>query len=293
MKFAWMACALLLAGCVTFVEPTGSLEEARTLYSQAAADPQVQARAAGELSLAERTLAQAERSWRDKAPDELVQHQTYLASQQSRVALATAQYRAAEAKLATAREQRSRLMLEIRQREAAEAKSRAEAAELAEAAAKREAQEAARILAEESQQKSPDLGAELKRLQAEVAGLKAQQTERGWTLTLRNEMLFDSGASILKPAAAPAIDNLARFLRDNPDRDIAIEGFTDSVGSTTANRELSETRAQAVKEALIGRGIDARRIDARGYGPSFPVATNETPTGRQANRRVEIVINPS
>jgi outer membrane protein OmpA-like peptidoglycan-associated protein len=287
-----MAFPLLLAGCVTFVEPSGALGEARTVYQEAAADPQVHVRAAAELSLAERALAQAERSWRDKAPDELVQHQAYLASQQSRVALATARYRTAEAKTATAREQRSRLLLEVREREAAEAKSRAEAAGLAEAAAQREAEEARRALAEESQ-KGPDLAAELKRLQAQVAGLKTQQTERGWTITLRNELLFNGGASTLKPGAAPALDNLGRFLRDNPDRDIAIEGFTDSVGSSATNRQLSETRAQAVKEALIGRGIEARRIDARGYGPSFPVATNETPTGRQANRRVEIVINPS
>jgi len=76
-------------------------------------------------------------------------------------------------------------------------------------------------------------------------------------------------------------------------RDIAIEGFTDSIGSPDSNQRLSERRAQAVKDALTGRGIESRRIDARGFGPSFPVASNATETGRQLNRRVEIVINPS
>ena len=105
MRFACLLALVALAGCVTFVEPSGSLEEARALYRQVAADPQVQLRAPVELSVAERALGQAERSWRDKAPEEVVAHQTYLAGQQARIATASAQYRAAEAKIATAREQ--------------------------------------------------------------------------------------------------------------------------------------------------------------------------------------------
>jgi outer membrane protein OmpA-like peptidoglycan-associated protein len=289
MRAAWLLVVAALAGCVTFVEPSGTLEDARNLYRQAAADPQVQQRAPLELSVAERSLSQAERLWRDKAAEEKVGHQAYLAEQQTRIALATAQYRVAESKIATGREQRTRLLLEARQREAAEAKTRALAAEPPRAEALPPRVEEAKM----EQRRSPDLGRELSRLQSEVAGLKAQQTERGWVLTLRNEALFNGGTALLKPAAAPALDNLARFLRDNPERDVAIEGFTDSAGPTEANRRLSAQRAEAVKEALVGRGIDARRIDARGYGPSFPIATNETPDGRQLNRRVEIVINPS
>jgi outer membrane protein OmpA-like peptidoglycan-associated protein len=296
MRFACLLAVAGLAGCVTFVEPSGSLEQARALYRQVAADPQVQLRAPVELSIAERTLGQAERSWRDKAPEDLVAHQTYLASQQARIAAASAQYRAAEAKIATAREQRTRLVLEARQREAVEAKS-APAIEPPQAEVLPPQAEASPPSAEEAKAEppppGPDLGAELAKLQSEVAGLKARQTERGWVLTLRNEALFAGGTAMLKPGAARAVDNLARFLRDNPDRDIAIEGFTDSTGSSEANRRLSERRAEAVKQALVGRGIEPRRIDARGYGPSFPVTSNDTPDGRQLNRRVEIIINPS
>jgi len=138
-----------------------------------------------------------------------------------------------------------------------------------------------------------DLAAEVKRLETELADVRAKQTDRGWILTLKNELLFDSGGATLKSGAQRALDNVAQFLRKHPERDIAIEGFTDSIGSPDSNQRLSERRAQAVKDALTGRGIESRRIDARGYGPSFPVASNATETGRQLNRRVEIVINPS
>ena len=126
-----------------------------------------------------------------------------------------------------------------------------------------------------------------------LGDLKAEQTERGWVLTLRSDVLFDSGSATLKPGASRAVDKLAQFMNRYPEREIAIEGFTDTVGAQEANRRLSESRAAAVKKALVARGIEPSRIDARGYGPAFPVASNETPTGRQLNRRVEIVINPS
>ena len=99
-----------------------------------------------------------------------------------------------------------------------------------------------------------DLTRDLSSLKAQISGLKSEQTERGWVLTLRNDALFDSGSSTLKPGVR---------------------------------------RAAAVKRALVDRGIEPSRIDSRGYGPAFPVASNETPTGRQQNRRVEIIINPS
>lgn len=91
-------------------------------------------------------------------------------------------------------------------------------------------------------------------------------------------------------ALAEEMENLAQFMRKDPGSAITIEGFTDSTGSDELNRRLSEQRAQAVKEALVARGIEARRIQARGYGPAFPVASNDTAVGRQLNRRVQVVI---
>jgi outer membrane protein OmpA-like peptidoglycan-associated protein len=280
-----------LAGCAGApVANNALLEDARTSYRSVSADPQVQLRAPVELAVAERALAQAEKLWRDNAPADLVAHQAYLALQRSRIALNTAQYRKAESAVATSGEQRNRILLRAREQEAERANSQARAAEQARAEAELRAEQLART---SQGQTAPDLGSELARLKAQIGDLKAEQTERGWVLTLRSDALFDASSSTLKPGARRAVDNLAQFMNRYPEREIAIEGFTDSVGAPQANRRLSESRAAAVKMALVARGIEPSRIDARGYGPAFPVASNETPTGRQLNRRVEIVIDPS
>ncbi len=287
-----IAAALAVAGCASTPTANSDLEGARSTYRMAATDPQVQLRAPVELSLAERSLAEAENLWRNGASGDAVAHQAYLAEQRSRIALRTAEYRNAEASLATAGENRNRGLLEARSREADIAKEHARMAEAARAEAERRAADLA-LQNEREKVKSSDINMELNRLQAQVSDLKAQQTERGWVLTMRNDMLFDSGSATLKPGARRAVDKLAEFLRNDPQRDIAIEGFTDAVGAEETNRRLSESRAEAVKRALVERGVERSRIDARGYGPAFPIASNETPTGRQLNRRVEIVINPS
>ena len=285
--------ALLLAGCAgTPAVPTAGadLDAARATFRLAAADPEVQLRAPVELALAERSLAGAEDLWRKGAASDLVAHQTYLAEQRARIALKSAEYRKAEAALATAGEQRNRILLEARAREAEIAKEHARLSEAARIEAERRAQE---LGAAVERKETQNLAAELGRLQSQVNELKARQTDRGWVLTLRNELLFDSGSATLKAGASRAVDKLAEFLRKAPERDIAIEGFTDTAGADETNRRLSEQRAEAMKRALVARGVEPSRIDTRGYGPAFPVASNETPGGRQLNRRVEIVINPS
>ena len=296
LKLTVIAAALAAGACATLSpEAERQLEEARASYRFASEDPRVQRYAAAELASASSALREAERLAAQGGSAELVEHNAYLAERRSRTALGIAQIRQAETDIAEAREERRRTQVEAREREAAAARARAEQAE----AARREAELRAQLLARERLEKekvslaATELAAEVKRLETELADLRAKQTERGWILTLKNELLFDSGGATLKPGAHRALDNLAQFLRKHPERDIAIEGFTDAIGSPDSNQRLSERRAHAVKEALIGRGIESRRIDARGYGPSFPVASNATETGRQLNRRVEIVINPS
>jgi outer membrane protein OmpA-like peptidoglycan-associated protein len=286
----------LLAGCAAApVANNEALDSARSAYRSVAADAQVQLRAPTELSLAERALAQAEKSWRDRAPSDLVGHQAYLAQQRARIAMNTAQYRKSEAAVAVSGEQRNRVLLQAREQEAQSAKLQARAAVQGRIEAETRAEEIARSSGALQQERAAatDLTRDLNSLKAQIAGLKSAQTERGWVLTLRNDALFESGSSTLKPGARGPMDSLADFMNRYPEREIAIEGFTDSTGTNEANRRLSESRAAAVKSALVARGIEPSRIDSRGYGPAFPVASNETPTGRQQNRRVEIVINPS
>jgi outer membrane protein OmpA-like peptidoglycan-associated protein len=288
--------AALAAGCAMSPVADQSLEEARAAYRLAVVDPEVQLRAPVELANAERSLAVAERVARDGADSDLVAHQAYLAQQRARIALKTAQYREAEARVATASDTRNRVLLEARERDAEIAKEQARAAEAARAEAEQRAQalsQSNQALSQSADAERTNLSGELSRLQAEVSELRTQQTERGWVLTLTNDLLFDAGKATLKPGGQRAIEKLAAFMKQQPGREIAIEGFTDSTGSDEINRTLSERRADAVKQALVARGVERSRIDSRGYGPAFPIASNDTPTGRQLNRRVEIIINPS
>jgi outer membrane protein OmpA-like peptidoglycan-associated protein len=285
---AFALAALIGAGCAVTPQANNAVESARSTYRLAQADPEVQLRAPVELQLAERSLAQAERLRKDRADPAIVAHHAYLAEQRARIAMKTADYRKAEAALATSGEQRNRVLLEARSRELEAERRNAEAQRL-KAEEQRQSAEALKRAADEG---AAQIAAEMQRLQSEMAELKAQQTERGWVLTLGSELLFDSGKATLKPGGQKAVENLAQLMRRQPEREITIEGFTDSTGSEELNRRLSEQRAQAVKDALIARGVEAQRIDARGYGPAFPVASNDTPTGRQLNRRVQVVFAP-
>jgi outer membrane protein OmpA-like peptidoglycan-associated protein len=127
-------------------------------------------------------------------------------------------------------------------------------------------------------------------LEQRLSDLQARETERGVVLTL-GDVLFDFNEASLKPGGERAAARLARFLREYPERRIRVEGHTDSVGSASYNRRLSERRAEAVKQAIVGRGIEPSRIVTEGYGEQYPVASNDNEAGRQRNRRVEVVIS--
>ena len=86
------------------------------------------------------------------------------------------------------------------------------------------------------------------------------------------------------------MDQLAQFLVEHPERRVQIDGFTDSVGTDAYNTDLSQRRADAVKTALVNRGVQPSRIGTEGYGKAYPVASNSDSGGRQLNRRVEVVI---
>ncbi|HVO76437.1 MAG TPA: OmpA family protein, partial [Candidatus Bathyarchaeia archaeon] len=86
----------------------------------------------------------------------------------------------------------------------------------------------------------------------------------------------------------PALDEIVKSLRAYPDVKIEVAGYTDDVGKDELNRDLSQRRADAVRQYIANAGIRAERLIARGYGASHPVATNKTPAGRAENRRIEI-----
>ncbi|HVJ30526.1 MAG TPA: OmpA family protein [Gammaproteobacteria bacterium] len=124
----------------------------------------------------------------------------------------------------------------------------------------------------------------------EHAADAAHDTDRGLVLTL-GDVVFDAGRASLNPSATTAIDRLAQLLSVYPERSVRIEGHTDSVGDDAANQDLSERRAAAVRDALLARGVDAARVEAVGYGATRPIADNRTESGRQKNRRIELVLS--
>jgi outer membrane protein OmpA-like peptidoglycan-associated protein len=258
---------LLLAACASSPPARDALEQARAAYRAAQADPLVPLRAGAELEAAAHALADAEHA--SSAADAL--HFAYLAEQRAHIARELAQARANDAEV----ERRRQLALETKLRKTEQERDRALAAAKA---------------AEAARDTSDRLSAEVRRLQAQVAQLEAQQTERGWILTLGTDLLFDSGQAKVKPGGRRAIKNLAQFMRQQPERKIVIEGFTDDRGPAAVNQRLSAQRAQAVRQALVQDGIQPERVEARGRGAAYPVATNSNAQGRQLNRRVEILI---
>jgi outer membrane protein OmpA-like peptidoglycan-associated protein len=138
------------------------------------------------------------------------------------------------------------------------------------------------------------IGAQLDKQQQELSQVAEVErtSEDTLVVTLREKVLFDTNEYTLKPGAEDNLGRVADVLIKYPDFDIDVEGHTDSTGNENYNQWLSEKRAQAVADFFIRDGIDPMRIHTFGYGETRPVATNETPEGRQQNRRVELHITP-
>lgn len=105
-------------------------------------------------------------------------------------------------------------------------------------------------------------------------------------------ILFATNSDAIRPESAPTLEEIATMLQQHPDLKLTIEGHTDNVGAAAANQALSERRAAAVRQYLISHfQIDGARLTSRGFGATKPAASNDTPEGRQQNRRVELVKN--
>jgi outer membrane protein OmpA-like peptidoglycan-associated protein len=111
-------------------------------------------------------------------------------------------------------------------------------------------------------------------------------------VTFAGEVMFDSGSRNLSPGALSRLDSVATTINRYADADVIVKGHTDSQGPEDANMRLSEDRAVMVKNHLVLKNVDVRRITTLGFGESQPMATNATPEGRAMNRRVEIELRP-
>lgn len=122
------------------------------------------------------------------------------------------------------------------------------------------------------------------------SAINVSQTERGVEIRIQEMLLFDTGKSTLKPISAKLLDKTASIINDKTKKDVAIEGHTDNVGTKQLNMKLSAERAEAVKNALIARGVDEKRMKVAGFDFQKPIADNKTKSGRAKNRRVEIYL---
>ena len=143
------------------------------------------------------------------------------------------------------------------------------------------AAQTARLSAEKS---AADAKAELTKL----AGVK--DTARGQVFTLSGGLIFRTNEATLMPGAERQLDQLVQALASSPDRLVVVEGYTDSQGSADHNLDLSQRRADAVRDYLMIKGYSADQVRARGVGEESPIADNGTSEGRANNRRVEIVL---
>ena len=249
--FAVAAASLLLVACAAAPTVPPGADNARTKLMQLQADPQLATRAPVEIRDAERAVQAAERP---EAEQEVARHRVLIADRKVEIAKAWAQTRLLEDQRAELSDQGATARLDSRTREVD--------------TARRET-------------------AELQRL---IETMNAKPTDRGLVLTL-GDLLFATGRSELRGGAVRNLDQLAVFLREYPERTAIIEGHTDSVGSASSNRTLSERRADSVKAYLVRQGVDPNRLQTTGRGQDYPVAGNDTASGRQQNRRVEIIIS--
>ena len=189
----------------------------------------------------------------------------------------------AKQQLASAKNEAERaiILADIQAKEAALANAQAEA--------KAREAEKARAEAEDKAREAEKARAELALLMTELSDLQGQLTDRGIVLTI-GDVLFATDKSDLNVSAQNSMDKIAAFLQDKPNRNLLVEGHTDSVGSEDYNQKLSEQRAASVKSALVKRGIDGGRIVTIGYGEKYPLTGNDNARGRQQNRRVEAII---
>lgn len=209
-----------------------------------------------------------------------------------------AEERAAKARAEAEAEARRREEAEQARQQAEAAKAEAERMKQeAEAAAQQAAQAkaAAEAEAEKARQLAAQAEAEKAQLRAQLLGqlnsiLQTRDTARGLIVNM-SDVLFDTGSYTLKPGAREKLARISGILLAHPGLTLEVEGHTDSVGSDEFNQQLSEHRAGSVRDYLVQSGVPDSTITARGFGKTQPVASNDTPEGRQKNRRVELVVN--
>ena len=268
-------------GCAANTE---NFKAAQSFHSGALARSDVTSLAPVHMDQAQKNLALAAKQSNDARQN----HYSYLATKHVEIAMAEAERKTAEKVLAEEGKNRNLALISARTQEADEAhqevnqaQQRTKEAEELALNSKAEANNAVAL--------SNSMSSNNEQLRKELADLKSRETARGLEVTLEGSY-FEVEKSNLKPGAKLKLDTVARAMRENPNQQAVIEGHTDNTGSKTFNLELSQERADSVSNYLIEQGVKPSRVVARGYGETYPTVSNSTASGRQQNRRVDIVL---
>lgn len=315
MRISALAGVVALAGCAS-TPPHPELAALQTRYEIMSGQAYANQEARDELNQARDAIAFGQDAYVDDDEDELA-HFIVVADKNLDIAEARIKLYETQDRIASATEVRENMLREARELDVARAESRIEAAEADARIAEREAARTGvalttqqreladreaelRVQERELDLKDAELAAkdaqldaaerEAKLLADELEEVTMVVNERGTVLVL-SDIMFDFDSASIKPGSDHALDEIAEFLISQDSSELKVEGHTDSLGTDGYNDELSRDRAEAVRNALVARGVPRSRITMAGYGEDYPVASNDSATGRQLNRRVEIVLD--
>jgi outer membrane protein OmpA-like peptidoglycan-associated protein len=268
-------------GCASTLPPQ-DLISARTAYDRASQGPAQQLDPA-DLHVAKEQLDVAEAAFRENGDTQNTRDQAYLAARKAEMAEVAA-------RTIQAKKQHAGVVDAMHTEQAQTVANTA--AELSRTKTQLSAQNVAfvaqGVALKDAQTRAAQAAADL----AKFASVK--QEARGMVITLSGAVLFTSAKSDLSPGAQLKLNDVANALtKEDPVSKMVVEGHTDSQGSAASNQELSQRRAQSVRDYLVTRGIAGDRISAQGFGSSRSVADNTSAEGRANNRRVEIVVQPA
>ena len=272
--------ALATAGCAT-AGPPPDLLTARASYQRAEQSTAAKFDPA-DLYTARKAVDAAEAAYKKNGDTQQTRDLAYTADRRSQIAIARG-----NANEATARQQKT--VGDMHNAETLQAKSTSAQLGVAnqQLAAQGQAMKDQTAALAASEKRAAQAAADL----AKFASVK--EDSRGMVITLSGGVLFASAKSDLLPAAQLKLNSVAEALtQQDPDSKMVVEGHTDSQGGDSYNMDLSQRRAQTVRDYLVSRGIAADRVTSQGYGSSRSVADNKSAEGRANNRRVEIVVEP-
>jgi outer membrane protein OmpA-like peptidoglycan-associated protein len=276
-----LAVACTLGACATAAPQ--ELVHAREDYRRASTGVAGKT-APAEVHVASEALARAEQSFDKEGDTYVTRDLAYVAQRKSEIAEATAAIMIEKRKEANAKDEYQETQGDIiADKDKDLGKTRTALAD-----SERTGEQTEKELSEE---KAARAAADQRAADALAKLAAVKDDSRGTVITLSGSVLFASNRATLLPAARTRLEQVADVLLEDGERHIIVQGHTDSQGSDAHNIDLSQRRADAVRDSLVQRGYRSELIESRGMGEGEPVAENATADGRANNRRVEIIIS--